>query len=356
MTIEKKGLSYRDAGVNIDAADEAVRQIKDLVNKTFDDRVICDIGTFGAMYSLDMKGMEDPVLVSSVDGVGTKLKLAFMTGKHDTIGIDLVSHCVNDILVQGARPLFFLDYLAFGALEPDVVVAVIRGLTAGCRYAGCALIGGETAEMPGMYYEGEYDISGTIIGIVDRKRIVDGGQIAPGDVIIGLKSTGLHTNGYSLARKICFEVAGLTCDDAMPGVGRTVGEALLEPHKSYATLIRILMKIVNVKGMAHVTGGGITDNLPRSLPKTMGAEINLDAWEALPVFRYLQERGEVEDREMLRTFNMGMGFLVVVGPEDEEKTLRTLSQAGSDGTVIGRVVEGERRVRYTGSIHYATVE
>ena len=356
MSEQKRGLSYRDAGVNIDAADEAVRQIKDLVNKTFDDRVLCDIGLFGAMYSPDLKGIDDPVLVSSVDGVGTKLKLAFMTGRHDTIGIDLVSHCVNDILVQGARPLFFLDYLAFGALEPDVVVAVIRGLTFGCRYAGCALIGGETAEMPGMYHEGEYDISGTIVGIVDRKKIVDGSSIVPGDVIVGLRSTGLHTNGYSLARKICFEVAGLTCDDAMPGVGRTVGEVLLEPHKSYATVVRILMKIVNVKGMAHITGGGITDNLPRSLPKGMGAEINLDTWEALPVFRYLQDCGRVEDKEMLRTFNMGMGYLIVVSKEDEEKALRALHQAGTDGTVIGRVTEGEHRVRYTGSIRYAVAE
>ena len=263
---------------------------------------------------------------------------------------------MNDILVQGARPLFFLDYLAFGALEPDVVVAVIRGLTFGCRYAGCALIGGETAEMPGMYHEGEYDISGTIVGIVDRKKIVDGSSIDPGDVIIGLRSTGLHTNGYSLARKICFEVAGLTCDDAMPGVGRTVGEVLLEPHKSYATVVRILMKIVNVKGMAHITGGGITDNLPRSLPKGMGAEINLDTWEALPVFRYLQDCGRVEDKEMLRTFNMGMGYLIVVSKEDEEKALRALHQAGTDGTVIGRVTEGEHRVRYTGSIRYAVAE
>ncbi len=356
MRKEKRGLSYRDAGVNIDAADEAVRQIKDLVNKTFDDRVLCDIGTFGAMYSPDLKGMEEPVLVSSVDGVGTKLKLAFMTGKHDTIGIDLVSHCVNDILVQGARPLFFLDYLAFGALEPDVVVAVIRGLTAGCRYAGCALIGGETAEMPGMYRAGEYDISGTIVGIVDRARIVDGSTIQPGDVVIGLPSSGLHTNGFSLARKICFEVAGLSCDDAMPGVGRTVGEALLEPHRSYATLIRVLMKIVNVKGMVHVTGGGITDNLPRTLPKTMGAEINLEAWQVPPVFKFLQECGDVDEKEMLRTFNMGMGYLVIVGPDEVEKALRALSQAGTDGTVIGHAVVGENRVRYLGSLRYAAIE
>ena len=353
MGSEKLGLTYRDAGVDIDAADRAVREIKNLVNKTFDDRVLCDIGTFGAMYSLDTKGMDDPVLVSSVDGVGTKIKLAFMTGKHDTIGVDLVSHCVNDILVQGAKPLFFLDYLAFGRLEPNVVVEVIRGLTNGCRYAGCALIGGETAEMPGLYQPGEYDISGTIVGVVDRKRIVDGSTIRPGDVIVGLTSSGLHTNGYSLARKICFDVAKLTCDSEMPGVGRSVGDMLLEPHRSYATLVRILMKIVNVKGMAHVTGGGITDNLPRTLPPDTGAAIDLDAWTAPPVFGFLQRTGNVEQAEMLRTFNCGMGYLLVVGEEDADRALSTIDQAGAEGCVIGRVVKGERRVTYTGTLRYA---
>lgn len=353
MSSEKKGLTYRDAGVDIDAADRAVKQIKDLVNKTFDERVLCDIGTFGAMYSLDLKGVEEPVLVSSVDGVGTKIKLAFMTGRHDTIGVDLVSHCVNDILVQGAKPLFFLDYLAFGKLDPAVVVDVIRGLTNGCRYAGCALIGGETAEMPGIYKEDEYDISGTIVGIVDRKKIVDGSTTQPGDVVIGLPSSGLHTNGYSLARKICFEVAGLTCDDPMPGVGRSVGDALLEPHRSYATIIRVLMKVVTVRGMAHITGGGITDNLPRALPKNMGAIIDLDTWEAPPVFGFLRSAGDVSEREMLRTFNCGMGYLVVVPEDETERTLKTLSQAGMDGTRIGHVIEGPNAVSYTGTLRYA---
>lgn len=353
MSSEKRGLSYRDAGVDIDAADEAVRQIRDLVNKTFDDRVLCDIGTFGAMYSLDVKGMDEPVLVSSVDGVGTKIKVAFMMAKHDTIGIDLVAHCVNDILVQGAKPLFFLDYLAFGKLDPKVVVEVVKGLTTGCRYAGCALIGGETAEMPGLYASGEYDISGTIVGVVDRKKIVDGSSIEPGDVVIGLPSSGLHTNGYSLARKICFEVSGLSCEDPLPGVGRSVGEALLEPHRSYAVVISILMKIVEVKGMAHVTGGGITDNLPRALPKTMGAEIDLGTWMPPPIFRFLHERGDVTDLEMLRTFNMGMGYLVVVAEDQAERALRALDQAGMPGTAIGRVVAGENRVRYAGKLRYA---
>jgi phosphoribosylformylglycinamidine cyclo-ligase len=353
MSSEKRGLSYRDAGVDIDAADEAVRQIRALVNKTFDDRVLCDIGTFGAMYSLDVRGMDEPVLVSSVDGVGTKIKVAFMMGKHDTIGIDLVAHCVNDILVQGAKPLFFLDYLAFGKLDPQVVVEVVKGLTTGCRYAGCALIGGETAEMPGLYASGEYDISGTIVGVVDRKRIVDGSGINPGDVVIGLPSSGLHTNGYSLARKICFELSGLACEDPLPGVGRNAGETLLEPHRSYAVVISILMKIVDVKGMAHVTGGGITDNLPRSLPKTMGAQIDLGAWMPPPIFRFLHERGGVADLEMLRTFNMGIGYLVVVAEDEVERALRALDQAGMPGTAIGHVIEGENRVRYVGKLRYA---
>jgi phosphoribosylformylglycinamidine cyclo-ligase len=346
-------MTYRDAGVDIDAADKAVREIKNLVNKTFDDRVLCDIGTFGAMYSLDTKGMDEPVLVSSVDGVGTKIKLAFMTGKHDTIGVDLVSHCVNDILVQGAKPLFFLDYLAFGKLEPNVVVEVIRGLTNGCRYAGCALIGGETAEMPGLYHPGEYDISGTIVGVVDRKKIVDGSTVQAGDVIIGLPSSGLHTNGYSLARKICFDVAKLDCGDPMPGVDRTVGEALLEPHRSYATIIRVLMKIVTVKGMAHITGGGITDNLPRALPQGMGADIDLGTWTAPPIFGFLQRTGNVEQAEMLRTFNCGMGYLAIVSEEEADRALKTLDQAGSEGRIIGRVIKGERRVGYTGTLRYA---
>lgn len=353
MADGQPSLSYRDAGVDIDAATAAMRNIKDIVNKTFDDRVLQDIGSFGAMYRFDMAGMEEPVLVSSVDGVGTKLKLAFMTGRHDTVGVDLVSHCVNDILVQGARPLFFLDYLAFGKLDPGVVVEVIRGLATGCRYAGCSLIGGETAEMPGLYIEGEYDLAGTIIGVVDRKNIVDGSAIEAGDVVIGLPSSGLHTNGYSLARKVCFEVAGLTCDDPMPGTGRTVGDILLEPHRSYAKLVQIVMRIVKVKGMSHITGGGITDNLPRSIPEGLGAKLDLNAWEVPALFTFLKKTGNIADLEMLRTFNMGMGFLLIVAKDEAEKTLDAIGQTGEQAARIGTVIESENEVKYAGSVRYA---
>ncbi|MCH8205066.1 MAG: phosphoribosylformylglycinamidine cyclo-ligase [Candidatus Hydrogenedentes bacterium] len=351
MHEKKRGMTYRDAGVNIDAADESLRRVKESIRRTFDENVLQDIGNFGAMYRFDPQGMKEPVLVSSVDGVGTKLKLAFMTGKHDTVGIDLVSHCVNDILVQGARPLFFLDYLAFGRLDPPIVEAVIKGIATGCRYAGCSLIGGETAEMPDMYAHGEYDLAGTIVGVLDRERIIDGSTIQEGDLIVGLRSTGLHTNGYSLARKICFEVGGLSVEDPMPGVGRTVGEALIEPHREYAHVMQIVMRIVTIKGMVHVTGGGITDNLPRVLPDGLGAGVDLSTWPLPPVFAYLQETGGVDPAEMLRTFNCGLGFLVIISPEEEEKAIDAFRQAMEEPTVIGRVVRDEKgEVSYTGSL------
>lgn len=353
MADEKISLKYSDAGVNIDTANEAVATIKDLVRRTYSEQVLRDIGTFGAMFQLDLGACQEPVLVSSVDGVGTKLKLAFMTGKHDTVGVDLVSHCVNDILVQGAKPLFFLDYFAVGKLEPQVLVEVVRGLSAGCRYAGCALIGGETAEMPDMYQPGEYDLAGTIVGIVDRSKIVDGSAVREGDVIFGLPSTGLHTNGYSLARKICFDVAQLDVHAPMPGVGRSVAEALMEPHISYAKLMQLVMRMVDVRGMAHITGGGITENLPRILPEGLAAEINLDAWEAPPLFRFLQETGNVADLEMLRTFNMGKGFLFVVPAVQEDRARETIEMAGQRCAVVGRIVPGDGKVHYTGSLQYA---
>lgn len=353
MTEKKKGLSYKDAGVDIDAANEALGQIKSFVNKTFDDNVLRDIGSFGAMYSFRQgTAMEEPVLVSSVDGVGTKLKIAFMMDKHDTIGEDLVAHCVNDILVQGAKPLFFLDYLACGKLEPRVIVEVVKGLTNGCRKAPCALIGGETAEMPDMYKVGEYDVAGTIVGAVDRSHIIDGSTISEGDVIIGIPSSGLHTNGYSLARKICFDHAGLSIDSPFPGSTDTIGKALLEPHRSYARVIHILMKIVKVKGMSHITGGGITENLPRTLPDQCGAEIDLGAWDVPALFTFLRNAGDVEDSEMLRTFNMGMGYLVIVSAADKDQAMRTLEQTAEQPRVIGRVVSGPNKVSYTGSLNY----
>lgn len=352
MQDQNQGLRYRDAGVDIDAANEALSQVKEHVRRTFNDNVLQDIGSFGAMYSLPLKGLDEPVLVSSVDGVGTKLKLAFMTGKHDTVGVDLVSHCVNDILVQGARPLFFLDYLAVGKLEPQTVVDVVKGVAMGCRYAGCALIGGETAEMPDMYAPGEYDLAGTIVGVADRSKIIDGSTIEHGDVIIGLQSSGLHTNGYSLARKIVFEVAGLTPADEMPGVGRSVAEALMEPHVSYAKLMQIVMATVTVKGMAHITGGGITENLPRILPDGTGAEIDLNSWQALPVFGYLQQAGNVPEDEMLRVFNCGMGFLFVVGKDQAEKAISILEQTGQRFAVAGKVTRGDGEVAYVGKLQY----
>ncbi len=351
MPQDKTPLTYRDAGVNIDAADESLRRVKEVIRRTFDDKVLRDIGSFGAMYRFDTSAMDEPVLVSSVDGVGTKLKIAFMMNKHDTVGIDIVSHCVNDILVQGARPLFFLDYIAFGRVEPNVVESVINGIANGCRFAGCPLIGGETAEMPDMYRVGEYDIAGTIVGVVDRKKIVDGSTIEAGDPIIGLPSSGLHTNGYSLARKICFDVASLKVTDPVPGMDRSVGEVLLEPHRSYARAMNIFMRIVTVKGMAHITGGGITDNLPRILPEGLGAEIDLNTWRLPPIFRYLRELGNVEQAEMLRTFNCGQGFLVVVPAAQEAKAMDWLAQSETPPTLIGRVVKDPQgKVRYTGEL------
>jgi len=353
MSQDKPSLSYRDAGVDIDAANEALSQVKEQVRRTFNENVLQDIGSFGAMYQLPLKGLEEPVLVSSVDGVGTKLKLAFMTGKHDTVGIDLVSHCVNDILVQGARPLFFLDYLAVGKLDPQVVADVVRGVATGCRYAGCALIGGETAEMPDMYQDGEYDLAGTIVGVVDRAKIVDGSAIEEGDLIIGLPSSGLHTNGYSLARKICFEVAGLDVSDIMPGTEKTVAEVLMAPHIAYAKLMQVVMRIVTVKGMAHITGGGITENLPRILPEDTGAEIDLTTWKAAPLFRFLQEAGNVVEEEMLRVFNCGMGFLFVVPAAQAPKAIEAVELTGNDAYIVGRITKGQGEVAYTGALQYA---
>ncbi len=352
MTEPKDSLRYRDAGVDIDAASAALKRVKGNIEATFNEHVLQDIGSFGAMYQPDLSAMQQPVLVSSVDGVGTKLKLAFMTGRHDTIGIDLVSHCVNDILVQGAKPLFFLDYLALGKLEEEVVAQVIRGLTVGCRYAGCALIGGETAEMPDMYNPGEYDVAGTIVGIVDRARIVDGERITPGDAVIGLPSSGLHTNGYSLARKICFERAGLGVDDPMPGVGRSVGDALLEPHVSYAKLMQIIMRLVDVRGMSHITGGGITDNLPRALPDGLGVEVDLGAWEALPIFKFLRDAGEVDEREMLHVFNMGIGFCFIVPASATQKAIEGVEMTGQQAWHIG-TVNDTGKLTYTGAVRYA---
>jgi phosphoribosylformylglycinamidine cyclo-ligase len=338
---------YKAAGVDIDAGNETVRRIRSLAKSTFTSGVLSDIGSFGGLFRLDPHEYREPVLVSSADGVGTKLKVAFMTGRHDTIGADLVNHCVNDILVQGARPLFFLDYLATGRLQPSIAEQVVSGIALGCRENGCALIGGETAEMPGFYADGEYDLAGFIVGIVERSRVIDGRNITPGDVLIGLPSSGLHTNGYSLARRVLFELCGFAPTATVPELGATVGEALLATHRSYLRVIEPLLDRGCIKGMAHITGGGMTENLPRVLPDGCTAEIDRGAWEVPAIFRLLQARGRIDDEEMLRAFNMGIGMIVVVAAADREMVLRSLLEANEAGArAIGAIVRGERGVRY----------
>jgi phosphoribosylformylglycinamidine cyclo-ligase len=340
-------MDYRNSGVDIDLASETVRRIRSLAKSTFSPAVLSDIGSFGGLFELDLARCRAPVLVSSADGVGTKLKVAFMTGRHETVGADLVNHCVNDILVQGARPLFFLDYLATGRLSPAIAEQVIAGVARGCRENGCALIGGETAEMPGFYADGEYDLAGFIVGLVDRSNIVDGRGIAPGDVLIGLESAGLHTNGYSLARRILFEVLGWASDTFAPELGMTVGDALLAPHRSYLKAVTPLIEAGLVKGMAHITGGGITENVPRILPPGCEARVDRRAWPVPPMFRLLQHAGTVSDDEMFRTFNMGIGMIVVCAPESADQALRALTDAGGlGGWFIGSVGRGDHGVRY----------
>ena len=335
-------MKYSDSGVDIDAGNEVVRRIRQLARGTFTPHVLSDIGSFGGLFRLDTRTHQDPVLVASADGVGTKLKVAFMAGQHDSVGQDLVNHCVNDILVQGAEPLFFLDYLATGTLAPDVAEQIVSGVARGCRENGCALLGGETAEMPGFYAPGEYDIAGFIVGLAERSRLIEGSRVQPGDVLIGLPSSGLHTNGYSLARRIAFDTLGLSIRDHVAALGATVGEALLAPHRSYLPVIRPLLAGDSIKAMAHITGGGITDNLPRVLPEGIGARIRVDAWVVPPIFRWLAASGHVPDEDMRRTFNMGIGFIVVCSAGDAATLLPRLP----GGRVIGELIEGERKVSY----------
>jgi phosphoribosylformylglycinamidine cyclo-ligase len=340
-------MDYKQAGVDIEAGNEVVRRIRSLARGTFTPGVLSEIGSFGGLFRLNSAGIDDPVLVASADGVGTKLRVAFMAGVHDTIGVDLVNHCVNDILVQGAEPLFFLDYLATGRLEPTVAVQVVQGLAAACRENGCALLGGETAEMPGFYADGEYDVAGFIVGAVSRNNVVDGRTIAPGDTLIGLPSSGLHTNGYSLARRIVFEMAGMSIDSRVPGLDRTIGAALLAPHRSYLPVLRPLLQLRLIKGMAHITGGGLTDNLPRTFPGGTSPRIELGAWTPGPLFEFLRDAGQVPEDDMLRTFNMGIGMVIVCAKADEDRALRALADAGEPGAVvIGGAIAGDGRVVY----------
>ena len=352
----RNNVTYAAAGVDISSGERAKQRIKMLARKTFNKHVLSEIGGFGGLFALDLEKFPQPVLVSSTDGVGTKLKVAFELGIHHTVGADLVNHCVNDIAVQGATPLFFLDYLATGRLrdkDADTVEIVVRGLSEACRANGCALIGGETAQMPGFYADGEYELAGTIVGCVNRPDIITGEKIEVGDVLIGLPSNGLHTNGYSLARKLLFEVAGYGPDQYVNELKDKTGAALMRTHRSYLSIIRKLTasgaegpEAGIVRGMAHITGGGITENLPRILPRGAGAQVELASWTVPPLFEHLQQLGNVEQEEMLRTFNMGIGLIVVVAAEQVKKAKAILNRANERHSIIGRIVRGERKVTY----------
>jgi len=345
--IKKKSVTYADAGVDISSGDRAKERIKYLAQKTFNRNVLGGIGGFGALYRLDMQRWKSPILVSSADGVGTKLKVAFELGLHHTVGADLVNHCVNDIAVQGATPLFFLDYFASGKLDPEVTESVITGLADACKANGCALIGGETAQMPGFYTDGEYDLAGFIVGAVDREKMIVGAGIKAGDVLIGLPSTGLHTNGYSLARKLFFEVAGYKHTQYVTAIKEKAGAALMKTHRSYLSVIQKLVTGGVTTGMAHITGGGITENLPRILPKNVTAQIELGSWPVLPIFDHLRDLGQVSQEEMMRTFNMGIGLIAAIPAAKFTRAKNLLDRAEEKFYVVGRVVKGERRVQYT---------
>jgi phosphoribosylformylglycinamidine cyclo-ligase len=344
-----KPLTYADAGVDIDKADEFVGNIKKIAKQTFRSGVISEIGGFGGMFSLNMTSMESPVLVSSTDGVGTKLKIAFMLEKHDTVGIDLVAMCVNDVVVQGAKPLFFLDYLSMGKLETKIATDVITGIGEGCRQAGCALIGGETAEMPGFYKDNEYDLAGFVVGLVENSKIIDGSGIHVGDQLIGISSSGLHSNGYSLVRKICFEILGLKVDHYVPEFGKTLGEELLTPTRIYSETIHRIIKDLPVFGLAHITGGGMTENIIRVIPEGCSVVLHQNSWDIPPVFEYLQKAGNISEKEMMRTFNNGIGMVAVVHEKNTQEILDRLIAMKEQAFVIGEVVdrkESKERVKW----------
>ncbi|HET6369856.1 MAG TPA: phosphoribosylformylglycinamidine cyclo-ligase [Nitrospiria bacterium] len=335
----KKPITYKAAGVDIDAGDRFVQMISPLVRSTLRPEVLGDIGGFSGLFKLNVKKYKEPVLVSGTDGVGTKLKVAFMANRHDTVGIDLVAMCVNDVIVTGAEPLFFLDYFATGKLVPEQSVEVLKGVAEGCRQAGCALIGGETAEMPSFYSDGEYDLAGFAVGVVDRSRIIDGKKIRPGDRLVGIPSSGLHSNGYSLVRKIVFDRMGLAIRDTLP-TGKRVDDELLIPTRIYAKLLTALARRVKIKGAAHITGGGITENLPRVLPPGCAAKVHRGSWPVRPIFALLQEEGRIETDEMYRDFNMGVGMILVVANEDLTTLLSAASALKEDVFVIGEIVSG----------------
>ncbi|GIO69948.1 phosphoribosylformylglycinamidine cyclo-ligase [Paenibacillus cookii] len=341
--------AYKNAGVDIAAGNEAVERMKKHVKRTFRPEVMTDLGGFGALFGLNKEKYEEPVLVSGTDGVGTKLKIAFAMDRHDTIGIDAVAMCVNDIVVQGAEPLFFLDYLACDKVVPEKIEAIVAGIAEGCHQAGCALIGGETAEMPGMYAEGEYDIAGFTVGVVDKSKIINGADIAPGDAVIGLSSSGVHSNGFSLVRKLLLEQEGYSLQDSVPELGGTLGDALLAPTKIYVKPLLALLEQLPVKGMAHITGGGFIENIPRMLPDHVNVDIEYGSWPILPIFELLQRKGSISNRDMFTTFNMGIGLVLVVKAEDAEKAVGFLKGQGEEAYIIGKVTAGESIVTFTGA-------
>jgi phosphoribosylformylglycinamidine cyclo-ligase len=336
-----KPISYSDAGVSIDNANLAVAKIREYAKSTFNSRTLTEIGSFGGMFSAAFPEMEEPILVASADGVGTKVKVAFMANVHNTVGQDLVNHCVNDILVQGARPLFFLDYFATGVVVPDVTASVVEGMAIACKENGCVLLGGETAEMPSMYADGEYDLAGFIVGIVDKKNVIDGKSIKTGDCLLALPSNGLHTNGYSLARKLLFEIGNYNVDTKLDELDGTLKDVLLKPHRSYLKPLESLIGTGKIKGLAHITGGGLIENIPRILPDNVSVEIKRGTWEELPIFGIMQKLGNVEDSEMFRAFNMGVGMVIVCDYNDKKFIQNSL---GKECAEIGRVVDGTKEV------------
>jgi phosphoribosylformylglycinamidine cyclo-ligase len=347
-------MNYADAGVNIAVADDAKQRIRHHASRTFTSAVLGGIGSFGGLFALDTKKYKEPVLVSSADGVGTKLKIAIAMGVHSTIGGDLVNHCINDILVQGAEPLFFLDYVAMGKLEPDVVEQLVEGMSRACRKAGCALIGGETAEMPGFYPSGEYDLAGFIVGVVERKKLLTGKSVKPGDALIALPSAGLHTNGYSLARKLIFEIAKLKPETYVAEVGNKIGAELLKPHLCYASALKDIVARGWVSALAHITGGGISGNLPRVLPNGVRAQIDLESLPVPPIFKYLAKLGKIDTDELLQSFNMGVGMIMVVPPANVKSVEVDLKKRREKFVLIGRIERcdsGKPRVAYSGSLH-----
>ena len=337
------GLTYASTGVSFDAKEDALKRLKPLLQSTHRPEVLSEVGNFGGLFALGE--YEKPVLVSSTDSVGTKLKVAFMTGRHDTVGFDIVAHCGNDILVQGAEPLFFLDYIGTGQLHPEVIEQIVSGVAEGCREIGCALIGGEIAELSEIYAMGEYDLAGTIVGVVEASQLITGSQIEPGDSLVGLGSLGLHTNGFSLARRIVFEVCGYEVDRYIPELGTTIGSALLAYHKSYVKSVLALREHCDIKGMAHITGGGLADNIIRILPPNRCAAVRKGTWEIPPIFPFLQEKGGVDEAEMYHVFNMGVGMVLVLPPNQIETAVAALRESGESPFLIGEIIPGEKRVQ-----------